>query len=232
VTLKGDDERRHTQRFALPKSAPATFGGCAAEIVEISLIGCQIKHVDRITPRAGLPLRFKWRGKPVGIDATVMRSEMRSIGGKPAYMSGLVFCESAEESPAVIREIVGWLAAAAKSDAHEEPATESPAAAATVSAPSVEASVEHVPFLGIADDDEVEVVAAPYLQCRLTAGTWSKLYVEKPEQPKDGFTIVAPSDDAEVDVLCRAYQAASVLKRSEMRASFELAIAQNRRRRG
>ena len=191
--------------------------------MEISLIGCQIKHVDRITPRARLPLRFKWRGKPVRIDATVMRSEMRSIGGKPAYMSGLAFCESAEESPAVIREIVGWLAEAAKSDAHEEPTTASPA---------VEASAEHVLFLGIAGDDEVEVVSAPYLQCRLTAGTWGRLYVEKPEQPEDGFTIVAPSDEAEVDVLCRAYQAASVLKRSEMRASFELAIAQNRHRRG
>ncbi len=189
--------------------------------MEISLVGCQIKHADRIAPRAHLSLRFKWRGKPVRIDATVMRSEMRSVGGKPAYMSGLAFCETAEESPAVIREIVGWLADAAKSEGHEEPPTESPAAAATVSAPSDEASA-----------DGVEDLSAPYLQCRFSGGTWDKLYVEKPEQPEDGFTIVAPSNDAEVAVLCRAYEAASVPKRREMRASFELAIAQSRGKRG
>jgi hypothetical protein len=140
-----------------------------------------------------------------------MRSEMRSIRGKPAYMSGLAFCESAEESPAVIREIVGWLAEATKS------------VAPTVSAPSAAAS---------ADDDEAEVVSAPYLQCTLSGGRWDKLYVAKPVQPDEGFTIVAPSDDAEVDVLCRAYQAANALKRREMRASFERAIAQSRRRSG
>jgi hypothetical protein len=207
VTLKGDDERRRAQRFALPKPAAATFGGFAANIVEVSLIGCQIEHVDRIAPRARLSLRFMWHRKPVRIDATVMRSEMRSIHGKPGYMSGLSFCESVEESPAVIREIVGWLAEAAK------PA-ESPAPPPTVTAPSI---------------DEVEVMSAPYLQCTLSGGTWDKLYVEKPEQPPEGFTIVAPSNEAEVDVLCRAYQTANAQKRRQMRASFEATIARSRR---
>lgn len=208
------------------------MGGFAAEIVEVSLIGCQIEHVDRITPKARLPLRFKWRGQPVRIDATVMRSEMRSIGGKPAYLSGLAFCESADESPTVIREIVGWLAEAAKSAVRKEQATESPVVESTVSAPSAEARAVDVPFLSTADDDEADVVSALYLQCRLITGTWDKLYVEKPEQPPEGFTILAPSDDGEVDVLCRAYQTANALKRREMRASFELAIKQSRRRSG
>ncbi|MEO8033666.1 MAG: hypothetical protein ABI837_04490 [Acidobacteriota bacterium] len=86
--------------------------------------------------------------------------------------------------------------------------------------------VEHVPFLRDADDDEVEVVAAPYLLCTLTGETWDSVFAETPEQPKEGFTILAPSKDTEVAVLCRAYQAASALKRREMRASFEVAIAQ------
>ena len=197
-----DDERRNAERFALPRAARATFGGFDAAIVEVSLIGCQIEHADRIAPRAGLPLRFKWHGQPVSVEATVIRSEMRSIRGKPGYLSGLIFCESASDSPPVIREIVSWLTEErAKRAAQEKPA-----------AP---------------DADEAEVVSTRFLQCRLTGGKWDKLYVEKPEQPPEGFTIVAPSNEAEVDVLCRTYQSADAQHRRMMRAAFEQAIAQS-----
>ena len=48
-------------------------------------------------------------------------------------------------------------------------------------------------------------------------------------QPAEGFTIPAPANDAEADVLCRAYQKADAAKRRAMRAQFELAIKQQRR---
>ena len=218
MTAKDDEERRQAERFPLPKKANATFGGFEARIVEVSLIGCQIEHADRIAPRAHLPLRFKWRGEQVRLDATVMRSEMRSIGGKPAYASGLSFCQSADQSPPVIRQIVRWLADAAKAAAHvEEPEPEPPPAPAAGS----------IPFLRV-EEEEPEPVSAQYLQCVLSGGTWERMFVETPEQPAEGFTIVAPSDDSEVEVLCRAYAAASAQKRGQMRAAFEHAIAQSR----
>ena len=220
MTLKGD-ERRHAQRFPLPKKAAATFGGFAADIVEISLIGCQIEHSDRITPKAHLPLKFKWRGAPVKVEATVLRSEMRSIGGKPGYSSGLAFCDTAAESPGVVRDIVGWLAEAAKSAMPEQPA----AAPVPVPVPVPAAQpVEELPVAQEVDEDDAELVSAPYLQCILSAGTWDKIFVESPQQPAEGFTIVAPANEAEADVLCRAYQAANAPKRREMRASFERAL--------
>jgi hypothetical protein len=227
VTLKAG-ERRHAQRFPLPKKAPATFGGFAADIVEISLTGCQIEHTDRIAPKAHLPLKFKWRGSPVKVDATVLRSEMRSIGGKPGYSSGLAFCDTPAESPGVVRDIVGWLAEAAKNAMPQEPvAAPAPAKApapAPAPAPAVKQSVQEVPFVRVADEDDAELVSAPYLQCILSAGQWDKIFVENPQQPSEGFTIVAPLNDAEADVLCRAYQAANGPKRREMRASFEKAL--------
>lgn len=192
--------------------------------MEVSLVGCQIQHRDRITPKAHLPLRFKWRGQPVKLDATVMRSEMRSIDKKPTYISGLSFCASPDDSPKIIREIVGWLANEAKSTAGEaEPIPQSPAP------PPVEPdeSTEGLPL--VPEEDEAEVLSAPYLQCTLRGGTWDKIYVYEPVQPAEGFTILAPSDDAEVTVLCRAYQAANAAKRGEMRARFERAIAQSLR---
>ena len=235
MTLKSDDERRHAQRFELPKKAPATFGGFNAVIVEVSLIGCSIQHTDRITPKAHLPLRFKWRGQPVKIEATVMRSEMRSIGGRPAYVSGLSFCEKAEDSPKIVRDIVGWLAEAGKTEAGESPAAASPPPSPPATPPIAEAAGD-LPFIREEDEvqeveeaEDVDVISAPYLQCTLSGGKWDTIYVDEPAQPAEGFTILAPSQDAEVTVLCRAYQSANPAKRREMRAKFERAIAQSLR---
>ena len=202
------DDRRGAERHELPKPAPATFGGFSSRIVELSLIGCQIEHVERIAARSRLSLRFKWRGALVPLDATIVRSEMRSIGGKPAYLSGLEFCQSAEESPPVIHEIVGWLVReSAKTAGAPEPALQSPAAA---------------------EEEEAEMVSADFLQCTLAGGEWIRLYVSDPAQPQEGFTIAAPSTEAEVEVLCRAYEKSGADKRRAMRKSFELGIAQKR----
>jgi hypothetical protein len=54
-----------------------------------------------------------------------------------------------------------------------------------------------------------------------------KLYVDDPKQPGDGFTIPAPSDESEVDVLCRAYENGGAQVRRAMRESFALTITRN-----
>src|SRR5450432_3437266 len=196
-------DRRGTERLALPKPVPATLGGFDAKIIEVSLMGCQVEHSDRVLPRARLALRFKWRGAPVKVEGTVIRSEMRSVGGKPGYLSGLSFCDSMEHSPPVIREVVAWLA----KDLKPEPV----------------APVTKNPYIDD-DDEEPEELSAPFLQCTLGGGEWMKLYVTDRKQPAEGFTIPAPSNENEVDVLCRAYEKADAKRRKAMRASFEQAI--------
>lgn len=189
------DERRSAERHSPPKPVPASFGGFAAKILDISLIGCRIEHTDRLPPRARFALRFLWRGAKVRVDATVVRSELTSMAGKPVYVSGLEFGDSAD-APPLIREIVGWLAAEARK---AEPPPISP--------PDVE--------------EEPELLSPSYLRCTFATGQWSKLFVDDPAQPADGFTIRAPADEGEAAVLCRAYEQADAAKRRTMRASFE-----------
>ena len=198
-------DRRGTERLALPKPVPATLGGFDAKIVEISLMGCQVEHTDRVVPRARLALRFKWRGALVKVEGTVIRSEMRVVGGKPGYLSGLEFCDVVEYSPPVIREVVEWLGKSLK--------------------PEPVMAVTKNPYVDD-NDEEPEELSAPFLQCTLGAGEWMKLYVTDRKQPVEGFTIPAPSNESEVDVLCRAYEKADANRRRAMRASFEQAIAQ------
>lgn len=215
------DDRRGAQRIVIPKPVPATFGGFAVTMIEISLIGCSVEHTDRIAPKSKLPLKFKWRGSEVRLEATVIRSEMRPVGKKLGYRSGVEFCRTPEESPAVIKEIVGWLTKQAAPK--EAPAVAPPPPPAPEPEPVEEA--EEIEEIG----EDAEILSADYLQCVFRGGKWLKLYVESPAQPRDGFTIVAPANDAEADVLCRAWEKADTEKRKAMRARFEAAIKQQQR---
>ncbi len=115
----------------------------------------------------------------------------------------------------MIPEVVEWLVnAGVKADVRADPASKSPVAATSERG----------------DDEEPEVLDAQYLQCTYDRGEWMKLYVSDPKQPDEGFTIAGPSNDTEVDVLCRAYANAGAEKRQAMRASFEFVIVQKRKR--
>ena len=181
---------------------PATFGGFAVRIVDISLLGCRIEHSDRLPPKARLALKFLWRGAQTRVEATVIRSEVTSLKkGAASYLSGLEFCDSIESSPLVIREVVGWLAGEKRKSEPPPP-------------PIVQADLE----------DEPEILSASYLRCTLARGEWTRLFVDDPAQPADGFTIPAPPTEREADSLCRAYEQADALRRQTMRASFERKI--------
>lgn len=213
--LISDNNRRGSERYPLPKPVAATYGGFVATLVEFSLTGCRIEHTDRVTPRVSLPLKFSWRGKEVRIQATLVRSEMIPAKGRMGYSSGVEFCESVDGAPAVVRDIVGWLIAAAKKD--EPPAQPEP--------PQPSAAVPFLPDDAEVEGDEPETLSIMYLQCIFSRGRWEKFYVDSPVQPADGFTIVAPSDEREADVLCRAYEKANAEMRGAMRARFEKALA-------
>ncbi|HEU4523096.1 MAG TPA: hypothetical protein VFT12_13895, partial [Thermoanaerobaculia bacterium] len=109
-----------------------------------------------------------------------------------------------DAAPPVIRDIVGWLVAAEKK-----------AAPPPVSEPEPE--------------EEPELLSAKYLRCTFAGTRWSKLFVDDPAQPADGFTIPAPAVESEADTLCRTYEKADPARRLTMRASFERTIKQTSR---
>ena len=107
--LISDSNRRGAERHSLPKPVAATYGGFNAMLIEFSLTGCRVEHNDRMNPRVSLPLRFFWRGTEVKLQATLVRSEMIPVRGKPGYISGLLFCDSPDDAPPVVRDILKWL---------------------------------------------------------------------------------------------------------------------------
>ena len=90
------------------------------------------------------------------------------------------------------------------------------------------------PFL-VADEEVEELDAAtevaPYVQCIYREdGGWDKIPTTDPKQPISGFTMLTPDDAKEVDDFCRTYEMADPETQRMIRLSFELGIAQFRRK--
>ena len=90
------------------------------------------------------------------------------------------------------------------------------------------------PFL--TTDDDVEEIDAgtevpPYVKCVFRQdGVWEKTPTADPKQPLSGFTMLAPDDESEVNDFCRTYEMADPETQRMIRLSFELGIAQFRRK--
>ena len=117
------EEQRAAQRIDLPEPVPAKIGDADARIVDVSLIGCRIEHAERLAMGAAMPIRFTWRGENIALNAKVARTEMRSIGGRMMYSTGLQFAASVDESPEAVRRIMASLV---KTSVADKPAAEVP----------------------------------------------------------------------------------------------------------
>jgi hypothetical protein len=67
-----------------------------------------------------------------------------------------------------------------------------------------------------------------FARCTFEDGKWKVTITTEPKQPRDGFTIVDPGDQGEVDQYCRTYEYADPDTRRMIRVSCELMIAQQR----
>lgn len=65
----------------------------------------------------------------------------------------------------------------------------------------------------------------PFVECTLTEGVWTRRAVTEPTQPREGFTIVRPDNDREIDELCHTYLVADPDTRRLIRVSFDLVNA-------
>jgi hypothetical protein len=80
--------------------------------------------------------------------------------------------------------------------------------------------------------EEAAAVAEPpsYVECTFVGGKWTNRPVIDPRQPREGFTMLTPENQEEIRQYCRTYEVADPDTRRMIRASFEVAIAQSKRR--
>jgi hypothetical protein len=232
-----DEQRRYAERITLKEPIVAMIGDMETRIVEISLIGGRIEHVVRLNMNSAVTLQFRWQGENVKLKAKIARTEMRSIGGKMGYSSGVDFAKTAAEAPVILQRIV-----ASFIEPESMPLPE-PAPAPKPSAPKPPAaaparrqplSSEPAPFLPEIEEDEVEEISEesevlPYVECAWVEEQWVTRRTREPKQPRQGFTMLAPDSEEEIEEFCKTFEVADPETQRMIRVSFELAIARDRK---
>jgi hypothetical protein len=199
------EERRGAARSPISKDLTADVSGVAVRLIEISLIGAKIEHMERF-PLAAPRLSIRWKGMTASMAVRVARSEI--VGRRASslvYQSGVQFIEVDAAAQAVIASILR----------DEAPTARPPAAAPSPPRPSLDDTwVRQVRLLRDELDEHLR-----FAQFRLTKDGWRKEYVATPEQPPDGFTI--PRDQLEFDQLQRSFEAADPDTRRMMQIALE-----------
>jgi hypothetical protein len=269
--MKKVDQQRNAERIPLTEPLDASIESAEGKIVELSLIGARVEHFNRLSMNSPATVQFKWKGKTFKLKGKVARTEMRSIRGKPGYLSGVTFAETPETAPQELRWIMSTFVETIDTEAEIPSPAPTPASppppnatapiAAMKSPPAAAPSPAFAspppppaappppkkpvaktptppptpaPFLSV-DDDVEEIDAAaelpPYVHCEfLEDGGWEKTRTSDAKQPISGFTMLAPESDDEVDDFCRTYEMADPETQRMIRLSFELGIAQFRRK--
>ena len=239
-----DEQRRYAERITLKEPIVAMIGDMEARIVEISLIGGRIEHIGRLNMNSAVTLQFRWHGENVKLKAKIARTQMSTVGGKMGYSSGVDFAKTAAEAPVILQRIVASFIEP-ESMAIPEPAPQpkssapppkpKPKAPAPAPAPAKRQpiSTEPAPFLPEVEDEIEEISeeseVLPYVECAWVEEQWVKRRTREPKQPRQGFTMLAPDSDEEIDDFCRTFEVADPETQRMIRLSFELAIAKDRK---
>ncbi|HEY8131163.1 MAG TPA: PilZ domain-containing protein [Thermoanaerobaculia bacterium] len=256
---KPDEQQRNAERIPLKEPITGTIDSAEAHITELSLIGAKVEHFNRLSMNSNATVQFRWRNQNIKLRGKVARTEMRSIRGKPGYMSGITFANTLEEAPKELR----WMMAgfvepiepAAELEELAPPPPPPPAPAKPAPKPVARPAAKPAapppppklaakrpattplpipaPFLQ-QEEDEIEEIDAdaevpPYVECAWIEERWVTRRTNDPKQPMSGFTMLAPETDEEIDDFCRTYAMADPETQRMIRLSFELSIAQQRR---
>src|SRR5437762_6788356 len=186
------DDRRAAPRFNAPEGVTADISGVTVELLELSMIGAKIEHLERF-PLTAPQLSIRWKTASLTVPVRVARSEI--VGkrdGRLVYNTGLFILSTDSSSQGLISSILR--------DSQAPPVE---TLVAPVPKPVIEVAddtwTRKVRFLRHEIDDDL-----PYVQFLLTPDGWRKEYVATHAQPAGGFTITR--DRRDFDELQRTFE--------------------------
>jgi len=209
---------RRVQRIHLALPVTARFGSHQVVLVDISVLGARIEHHVPLGTATGSTanLAFRWEDEDVAMDCRVVRSRLErfSVGadGLTVYHSGLEFVEPTTDARATLKRIIGGFIARAL---YEQKLN---------ARGVVPTSVEKMPIFrhGQLTENRSDVAEAigssalPTARIAKQTGyicfqmeknrTWKKKRTHDPSQPAEGFTVSADEDQAQIQMLCEAYE--------------------------
>lgn len=202
-------------RIALTRGVIARFGSLGVVMIDASETGARIEHFTRLEIGRIAPLRFDWKDGEIVANASVVSCRVHRFvhgeQGATVYQSGLRFVDYVGESQGRLKEMVATAVARSLAEQvanargigpileHDMPIFRS----GVVTAKGLEAKPGDAARL--LPKSEI-VIERGYIRCTLVNNNrWDKKWSRTPDQPADGFTVLATEPDEHVDQLCENY---------------------------
>lgn len=207
----------------------AWYGATPTIILDITDGGARIEHYVRLDVGRRGRFRLEWRDKPVVVEATVVACRVHRFSagddGTTVYQSGLYFSEYIDDAAGALRDLVAThvsrsLAEQVANARGIGPVTERnmPVFRSGVMAMSgVDGKKRMLP-------DAELVMHRGYVRCTLKGNYWEKKWTRNPEQPPEGFTVLASEPFDHVEQLCETYRKASPQEREFIRTLAKVSV--------
>jgi hypothetical protein len=228
---------RRVQRIHLTRPLTARLGANQVVVVDLSVLGARVEHHQPLgTPTGGhVRLSFSWDDNVIETDCRVVRSRLErfSVGadGLTVYHSGLEFLDPPGQTKETLKRIIGQFIARAL---HEQKLN---------ARGVVPTSIEKMPIFRYGEltenrSDVAEAIGgsalptarvakeAGYICFQLENRTWRKKRTHDPGQPAEGFTVSATEDQAQIKMLCDAYEKSDSDGRKMIQLFAQLSIVE------
>jgi hypothetical protein len=221
-SLKQSGSRRRFERIRLSAPLDAQLGNVPVLVNDLSMGGASIENQEALPVGAQKNLMFCWAGDKVAVPCTVLRCKLVGFvtGTKSSsvYSTGVRFdVETFRDNP--IRHMV---------EARVREAIEQQKANARgiPLSPCTAASVESIPA-GKLKPVLSAVRDSGFLCFRKEGDRWKTSKTQNPEQPAEGFTVLAGEDPEELEILCRLYERSDVGMRGMIRILAQLSVTES-----
>lgn len=197
------EERREFQRLHLTHPMPATLGDMPVKLLEIGILGARLHHGDK-TAGDYAELRFNHHGNEIGMKCEIVRANVGSRQG--GLETAVRFLAAIGDSGDRLRDLLAELVMRELDMRRTNPGT------------AVEVET-------VDGDDTVRGTDAGFICYRFENGVWTRRRVFLPEQPSVGFTVARHEDSAEMQRLCRVFEASEDEGRRLIRLFAELSVS-------
>lgn len=217
------EERRRVQRIRLSHPVFGQFANISCTVLDVSLGGVLIEHNTPIQTGAQGTLTFHWQGRKIAIESMVLRSKLERFSGPEAvtiYHSGLRFTKALGDSFEALRDAMVTQVMRALNEQKANARGELP--------PELDKMpIFQSGLLSASRSDSGNLgQTIGYVTCSLERKKWRKVKTKKPQQPQEGFTVLAQEDPYQIDLLCETYEKADDDMRNLIRLLAELSVTE------
>lgn len=233
---------RRVQRIHLARPLIARLGTNQVVLVDISMLGARIEHHTPLSTGQLGRLMFDWDEESINVEIRIVRSRLErfSVGadGLTVYHSGLEFLNTTADTKAALKKMIERFITRALDEQKLN------------ARGVVPQTVENMPIFRyggqltanpsqVAESVGSSVMPAArvakesgYICFQLDNRSWRKKRTHDPGQPAEGFTVSATEDQAQIDLLCKAYEQSDADGRKMIQLFAQLSIAEGEAAKG